>query len=191
MSTDWGLAGGGAQPGQHHSDLAADEAALGGARSAPASACCPRRAGCTDPDARHRRGRRSTRRLDERARGHPLVRHEPVRRRRRGAASRRWSSTSRRASGSRRCEAAGATRERRADLPPSATRRSATSHRRAVGLPAAPPRLEAVPRARGGCARPVRRRRAARSTRTSTAAATPTARGTTWAACSCASRPAR
>ncbi len=29
MSTDWGLAGGGAHPGQHHSDIAADEAALG------------------------------------------------------------------------------------------------------------------------------------------------------------------
>ena len=156
--------------------------------SGPASACCPRRAGCHEPDATSSwSSTRSTARRT-RSTGSPGSPRASAPSTPRGR-SRRWSSTSHggalRGGARRRRDA-----ERRADLTvvSDSPRRL---DRRAVRVPAAPPRLEAVPGARGRRARPVRRRGRRARRATSTAAATRTVRGTTSAACSSATRPAR
>ena len=138
--------------------------------------------------SRHR-GRRPARRLDQRQPRHPVVRHEPVRRRRRGPARR-----ARRQPGVGRSVQRGA----RARAPSAGGRPLAPSDRHRAGVVAGRPLGHAR---RGGLAgsstgrsepppSTCARWRAASSTPTSTAPSAPTDRGTTSAACSCAPRPA-
>ena len=83
---DWGLAG--TRAGQYRSDLAADAAAARACSTGAGRRRAERGVGPA-PARRGDHGRgRSARRLDQRLAGDPLVRHQPVRRRRRRAAGR-------------------------------------------------------------------------------------------------------
>ena len=157
-----------------------------GAQAVPVSGCSRRRAGCTAADRRRRRrcrgGGRSARRLHQRRSGRAVVRHVAVRRRRCGplvavvadlARDVRFEAV--RGGGARRAAAARSSR--------SSCRRAATDVAEAiVGLSGWPPvhsRLGAVPLARCRRPRPLRRGQRCARRATSTAASTPTGRGTT------------
>ena len=161
----------GTVPGQHHSDLAADAAGGGGAGRGGRRGAVRGERAARSPTATGRRGARSrsTARPTPPA-ASPGTRRQPLRGRRRGAA--RPPSSSNLAT--RRALRGGAGRRgparRRADRAVGRDARSATSDRRAVGLPAALARLEAVP--------------GARARRRSTCAPSPRASSTRYVDCS-------
>ena len=154
---DWGLAG--TRAGQYRSDLAADAAALdvlargrsrgavGGVGTAPARGVGHGGAG-------------PARRVDQRQPGHPLVRHQPVRRRRRGTTGRAGGEPG---VGDEVRGGAGRGRpRRRGSAAPLRVPVAARGGRRPVRVPEALAGLEAVPGARGVRPRPVRGRRGRR-----------------------------
>ena len=138
------------------SDLAADAAAARGARRGPGSGVMSEESGRPRRRPAGRRGARPGRRQHQRQPRPALVRHQPVRGRRATAPGPRWWSTRPAARGSRRSRGGGARGRRRSRCVPSACTTLGDADRRAVGLPAALVRVEAVPGPRRRRPRPVR-----------------------------------